>query len=514
MADQVITVQKLIDADKDATSLDTFINGTDSATVTTRKLRTYPSLAKAVKQVIETGGFEPFATETALLASVPTVTKKAAKALDTKKVWLWDGVQWNDTGLSELDIAQKEIDLAKKESAETFLKKFKRDIDGYFFALLDSENMFTDLTIDNSGQFAEFVIDRWRKRINDKNGMTFDSNAQYLFALLDKDNLMTDLAIRNDGQFAEFVVKRLAKRMIENNHLGDQYKSPHEFIFNNNKMQQAKPNMQKMVTWGSSSLSGLSKYLEGVATDFGVTDFYNGAKGGEMVEQILARMGAKPASITFTNPVTIGVNTVTSDLRQNRLMRPYTGKAGGYHGELSIDYNTLAYSFNCDSIDPNFVLDVDTAYEFIPDAVSYRDAICILNIGKNNFPSSLNNSAEYVAESTHVAVNFLKPFYKYVIVMGHFVNTGTSAETAQRIRDCNAMLKEAYGDLYYDLSAYVTSEQIWIDTGVTPNEEDLRLQSIGEKPNSLSADYQHLNSVANIAVTAQLKEKIKNLNWY
>ena len=106
MADQVITAQKLIDADKDATSLDTFINGTDSATVTTRKLRTYPSLAKAVKQVMETGGFEPFATEAALLASVPALPKKAAKALDTKKVWLWDGTKWNDTGLSEFDLAK------------------------------------------------------------------------------------------------------------------------------------------------------------------------------------------------------------------------------------------------------------------------------------------------------------------------------------------------------------------------------------------------------------------------
>lgn len=116
MADQVITAQKLIDADKDATSLDAFINGGDSATVTTRKLRTYPSLAKAVKQVMETGGFEPFATEAALLASIPTLTKKAAKALDTKKVWLWDGTKWNDTGLSEYDLSIKHTNTVLKNS--------------------------------------------------------------------------------------------------------------------------------------------------------------------------------------------------------------------------------------------------------------------------------------------------------------------------------------------------------------------------------------------------------------
>ncbi|ALH95599.1 DUF2817 domain-containing protein [Acinetobacter equi] len=105
----IVTVDKLENADKDADALDTFINGADTATVTTRKSKKYPTLANAVKQVIETGGFEPFATETALLASRPTITKKAAKALDTKKVWLWDGTQWNDTGLSEYDLAKRDI---------------------------------------------------------------------------------------------------------------------------------------------------------------------------------------------------------------------------------------------------------------------------------------------------------------------------------------------------------------------------------------------------------------------
>lgn len=76
----------------------------------------FKSLPLAIQEVIETGGFEPFATEAELLASVPTLTKKAAKALDTKKIWLWKqtsavGVipvkyEWVDTGLSELQLAE------------------------------------------------------------------------------------------------------------------------------------------------------------------------------------------------------------------------------------------------------------------------------------------------------------------------------------------------------------------------------------------------------------------------
>ena len=110
MADQVITKQELIDAQKDAQSLDSVINGDDNTTVITRKNRSYPSIARAIKKIIETGGFEPFATESALKASVPVLTKKAAKALDTGKIWLWQDGAWNDTGLSELDRAKKYTD--------------------------------------------------------------------------------------------------------------------------------------------------------------------------------------------------------------------------------------------------------------------------------------------------------------------------------------------------------------------------------------------------------------------
>lgn len=50
-------------------------------------------------------GQEFFQTETALKATTPSVAGKVAKALDTKKVWYWDGSAWVDTGLSELDQA-------------------------------------------------------------------------------------------------------------------------------------------------------------------------------------------------------------------------------------------------------------------------------------------------------------------------------------------------------------------------------------------------------------------------
>ncbi|HCG3426512.1 TPA: hypothetical protein NJU29_002083, partial [Acinetobacter baumannii] len=71
------------------------------------------SLPLAIQKVMETGGFEPFLTESQLLASTPTISPKAAKALDTGKIWYWGKSEgstidaWHDTGLSELDQANK-----------------------------------------------------------------------------------------------------------------------------------------------------------------------------------------------------------------------------------------------------------------------------------------------------------------------------------------------------------------------------------------------------------------------
>lgn len=56
MVDEVITKQELIDAQKDAQSLDDFINGGDEQIVVTRLLKEYPALANAIRQIYEKGG--------------------------------------------------------------------------------------------------------------------------------------------------------------------------------------------------------------------------------------------------------------------------------------------------------------------------------------------------------------------------------------------------------------------------------------------------------------------------
>lgn len=68
---------------------------------------TKPTIDKFLKSIAANGWYEePFPTESDLLQSTPTESRAVAKALDTKKVFYWNGLSWADTGLSELDLAK------------------------------------------------------------------------------------------------------------------------------------------------------------------------------------------------------------------------------------------------------------------------------------------------------------------------------------------------------------------------------------------------------------------------
>lgn len=109
MADEIITRQQLVDASVDAESLQLFISGTDAEDVLTRLGQMYPTLAKLIRMLMETGGWKAYETEAILLATTPTVNPSVGYAFDTKKLYLWDGTTWRDEGLSTLDQAKDAI---------------------------------------------------------------------------------------------------------------------------------------------------------------------------------------------------------------------------------------------------------------------------------------------------------------------------------------------------------------------------------------------------------------------
>ncbi|MCO1653422.1 SGNH/GDSL hydrolase family protein, partial [Acinetobacter baumannii] len=70
----------------------------------------YPTLAKLVRILMETGGWKAYETEAILLATTPLVNPSVGYAFDTKKLYLWNGTIWKDEGKSPLDVAKAYTD--------------------------------------------------------------------------------------------------------------------------------------------------------------------------------------------------------------------------------------------------------------------------------------------------------------------------------------------------------------------------------------------------------------------
>ena len=115
MASEIITRQELVDAKADAGSLEKFISGTEIEDVLTRLGMQYPTLAKLIRILMETGGWKSYKTEAILLATTPLVSPSVGYAFDTKKLYLWDGSIWIDEGLSQTAQAQQYVDLQLKK---------------------------------------------------------------------------------------------------------------------------------------------------------------------------------------------------------------------------------------------------------------------------------------------------------------------------------------------------------------------------------------------------------------
>lgn len=77
------------------------------------------------------------------------------------------------------------------------------------------------------------------------------------------------------------------------------------------------------------------------------------------------------------------------------------------------------------------------------------------------------------------------------------------------------MMRAKFGYLYCDTQDYLCSAQVWVDTGITPTEQDLAMQAAGYKATSLSGDTLHLNTAASKAITDHvIKPKLISLGWY
>lgn len=166
-----ITIQKLIDASIDSYSLEIAVNGDENTEVTTRLNRQYPSVARAIHLIMQSGGWDYFDTEAELLLSAP-VDRKVAYAADTKKLYKFNEGSWSDEGLSQYGQAISYIDSMGLKS------KIATDENGdeYIFALINEYDDELAYGIKANGEIVTpdmSVIASDDITINDASGNTF-----------------------------------------------------------------------------------------------------------------------------------------------------------------------------------------------------------------------------------------------------------------------------------------------------------------------------------------------------
>ncbi|MFW1997255.1 hypothetical protein ACG904_20270 [Acinetobacter guillouiae] len=189
---EIITKQKLVEANENASAWEKYWAGGDDENVITRLNKIYPTHAKALKVLMENGGLQPFETQAQLLAYVPEVAPMAAKALDTKKVWLWKDGAWVDTGLSELDQAKAYTDIKTD-----ILKLLKVGLDNNGLSIVDELTRIV-LRISKNGEL-ETALAKFANLSASILNITTKDKSDFAFSVVD-DLGRIAFAVKKNGQ--------------------------------------------------------------------------------------------------------------------------------------------------------------------------------------------------------------------------------------------------------------------------------------------------------------------------
>lgn len=345
--------------------------------------------------------------------------------------------------------------------------------------------------------------------MNKRLGVRFRQSAEYMFELIDGAYNRTDLTIRkSDGQFADFVVERLGKRLGVTSGV-----SSGDLVLSEDQLIPLVSDTSKTGVFGSSTSQSFATYIADLLGS--ATVVHNEGKSGERYQQIFARQGSRPALITVTGgsiPASGSVTASASNMLTNRFLKPFTGTLAGVHGTLASTDTEMTFTRTT----PGSTVNVPAGTPFISDKGDLlRSSFQILCMaGKNNDGDT--GSAPEVIQATIDAYKWLLAFSKRAIVMGHFIDTHRRPGDVQYIwaETVNAGWKAFFGPLYFDTRAYLSSPQLWEDTGITPTQADLDAQAIGVKPPSVSENDSHLGPVGYAAVAKRVREHLRGLGYF
>ncbi|WP_407509377.1 pyocin knob domain-containing protein [Acinetobacter baumannii] len=573
MADEIITRQQLIEASADAESLQKFISGTDVEDVLTRLGQKYPTLAKLVRILMETGGFEPFATEAQLLASTPLLPKKASYALDTHNIFLWQNGVWSNTGVglkayidnkwrgvtfgSDLNTYVEAGNYAIPSAvlAEGVAKgnlNYPQGLKATYGATLSVYRSGTGVhayqvftTTGQKGIWSRQFIDNanfgaWINHLEKEPESPLMVAGNTLLSSYTESGVYSiTSAVLNSGisdaeldypRFVQQITPNGAMLIVGHNSTNYTYQmlvctnqsviATRQSIdahgnfgdWRNILAQQEKS--KKVITFASSTFYFMSNAMSSMISSLGGV-YTSDAIAGQAISTMMAHQESNKISISFSNGNT-NLNGVASPITLTQTDLGLGEAYGAFNVTLSNGLKGLLNIGNRTFTASNAIEEYETGTLSFDVSFGYggyrRDAVHIFNIGKNNITAG--SSAETVIAATVSMVDYIKDVGNdEFIVVGHFIDRGYPADKKEVVRLINAELKSKYGLKYFDLQDYLMSSQIWIDIGITPTDDDLAKQQAGELAVSLSKDSGHVSKAVNNLFVNKIKERLVLLNY-
>lgn len=468
MTDSIITKQELIDAKPDAKSLGEAANGNQTGIVVPRYGEPYLTAPAAIKKIIEAGDVVPFPTTELLLAWTPDTAPRAAKALDTNKVYFWGKLSESETVDTWHDVGWSDYIRSKEYTDEKVITE-ENSNDEIAFAVIDENGKRTWLESGKDGKPTDYSIELIKEKI-----------------AASETNIAT--ALRN--------------------HL-DQ-----------NIVISSGPNI---VCWGDSMTAGAgsdgnpyTKYLQNLLISYGSDAVvYNCGVGGETSVTIAARQGGNPFSVTVTsgsiaasasvdNPITFNAlsGVIPTPLLQGSgnpfedvgyLKGVLNGVAGAIHGAAG---NT--YVFRRDESGSVVTTNRPTLF-FTDYSKELRSDIAIFWVGQNN--SSVGNDARAIPDVKAMIQHLQAADKRYLVI-----NKPISTPEEDKIWYAE------FGNRYIAARAYMIEFGMQ-DAGLTPTQEDIDSMNAGYIANSLRYDNVHWKAPGYEILANLIFKRLKDLEW-
>lgn len=237
--------------------------------------------------------------------------------------------------------------------------------------------------------------------------------------------------------------------------------------------------------------------------------------GGENTVTIAGRAGAVPFRVeAFEIPEEAVPVKITFLEEEGKAIRPlYQGESGinpciigGIEGRISgekDEQGKMTYFFTREEAGKGMSVPEGTEVATWA-STQFEDYIYIVFMGENG--GWKEDAKELISQQQAILSMQEKQKGKYLVI-------GLPTGTAKEREELEAALEETYGDKFFNIREYMSTEALE-DAGMKPTEEDSERMTEGMVPTSLLVDHIHFNAEGYRLLGEQVYARMKELGYF